>query len=527
MAKAKASAQADAGKMVEVVASQGDLTTVATDLLVVDAFEGVESFGGVTKAVDEASGGALARILAAGDFKGKFKESVMVHPVSGPAKRVLLVGLGPVDKLTLDKVRRVSAVVARRARDLGVREAHSVLHGVGGAKLAPRDVAEAMAEGALLGLYKFDAYKGVKKSAKDEKPKLARIVILDKRAPAARQAAEGAAVGSILAQATNQCRDWAQWSGDDAAPALYGDRVLALAREHGLKAEVLGKKEMEKLGMGGVLAVARGSVREPRFCVLEHDPPGAKRTVVLVGKGITFDSGGISIKPADGMENMRMDKSGASAVMGAVVAAKRLGLPLRVVAIAPFTDNLPSGSAYKPGDVVKTMNGKTIEIVNTDAEGRVILSDALHHAGSYKPDAIVELSTLTGGCIIAVGHHAIAGMGNNADLLDALRAAGQDVNERVWPMPFFEEYGEMIKSSVADVKNSSGRIASSVTAGKFLEHFVGEKPWVHLDIASTAYHEGASPRFNEEYCPEKSTGVGVRLLVRWMRDFKAPRRAKA
>ncbi len=516
------------GKPVEVVAQQGDLTTVTSDLVVVDAFEGVESFGGVTKAVDEASGGALSRILAAGDFKGKFKESVMVHPAQGGAKRVLLAGLGPVDKLTLDKVRRVSAVVARRARDLGAREAHVALLGVGGAGLAPRDVAEAMAEGALLGLYKFDAYKGVKKQEKtDERPQLARIVLLDKRATSARQAAEGAQVGSVIAQATNQCRDWAQWSGDDAAPSLYGDRVVALAREHGLKATVLDKREMEGLGMGGVLAVARGSVREPRFCVLDHHPRGAKHTVVLVGKGITFDSGGISIKPAEGMENMRMDKSGASAVMAAVVAAKRLKLPLRVVALAPFTDNLPSGSAYKPGDVVTTMSGKTIEVVNTDAEGRVILSDALHYAGRYDPAAIVELSTLTGGCIVAVGHHAIAGMGNSEPLLDALREAGSAVHERIWPLPFFDEYGEMVKSQVADVKNSAGRIASSVTAGKFLEHFVGDHPWVHLDIASTAYHEGATPRFNEEYCPEKSTGVGVRLLVRWMRDFKAPKKAKA
>jgi len=251
-------------------------------------------------------------------------------------------------------------------------------------------------------------------------------------------------------------------------------------------------------------------------------PRGAKHTVCLVGKGICFDSGGISIKPSEKMEDMKMDKSGASAVFGAVVAAARLKLPVRVVAIAPFAENLPSGTAYKPGDVVRTASGKTIEIVNTDAEGRVILADALHHAASFEPAAVVEVSTLTGGCIIAVGHHCIAAMGNSEALMEQLRRAGVATNERLWPMPFFEEYGEMVKSKVADVKNSAGRIASSITAGKFLENFVGDHPWVHLDIASTAWHEGPTPRLNDEYCPEYATGVGTRLFIEWLRHFEPP-----
>lgn len=517
---------------VTVTVEKADLAHLKSDLVVVDAFEGVESFGGVTRAVDEASGGALTRVLKAGDFKGRFKESVLVHPATGPHKRVLLVGMGKFDKLDKDKLRRIAAIVARRARDVGVAEVHSALHGVrkDGKGIKPADAAEAIAEGALLGLYTFDRYKGPKDEAKakeeKEKPKLARIVLVEKRAPAAREAEAGVATGAAIAEATNVCRDWAMWSGDDAAPALFGERARDLAREWGLKVEVMDKKRIEALGMGGLLAVARGSVREPRFVVLEHAPRGARGTIVLVGKGITFDSGGISIKPSDKMEDMKFDKCGASAVNAAVVAAKRLKLPLRVIAISAWTDNLPSGSAYKPGDIVKTMSGKTIEIINTDAEGRVILSDALHYGGRFKPDAMVELSTLTGGCIVAVGHHAMAGMGNNEDLLAQLQEAGKRVNERVWPMPFFDEYGEMVKSKVADVKNSAGRVASSITAGKFLETFVGDHPWVHLDIASTAYADGPSPRLNEEYCPEPPTGAGVRLLVEWMRAYKKPKRAK-
>lgn len=508
----------------EVLVERGDLLATRSDLVVVDAYEGVESFGGVTRDVDRASGGALSRIVDAGDFKGKWKETALAHPGQGPAKRVLLVGMGKLEKLDPERVRRIAAIAARRARDLGVTELRTSLHGVRDAGgLDARQAAEAIAEGALLGLYSFTHYKGKKaKKAKDdeEKPKLDRIVLVERDAARARAAEKGVADGVAIAEAVNGARDWAMYSGADAAPEKYGERARALARAWGLKAEVLDKRRIEALGMGGLLAVAQGSAREPRFVVLSHEPPRPKATLVLVGKGITFDSGGISIKPAEGMENMKLDKCGASAVAAAVVAAKRLALPYRVVALMPFTDNLPSGSSYKPGDIVTTMSGKTIEVVNTDAEGRVILADAMHYGQRFEPDAMVELSTLTGGCIIAVGNHAIAGMGNSEGLLNQLVQAGNLVSERVWPMPFFDEYGEMVKSKVADVKNSAGRVASAVTAGKFLENFAGDHPWVHLDIASTAYHDGPSPRFNEEYCPELATGVGVRLLVQWMREWE-------
>jgi leucyl aminopeptidase len=525
---ARPTAPAPEKPAVRVTVLHADLTQVDAELVVVDAYEGVEELGGVTAKVDAATGGALARVVRAGDFKGRFKETLLVHPAEGRAKRVLLVGMGKLEKLSPDRVRRVAAVVARRARDLGVEQAHMALHGVrkDGSGVKPRVAAEAIAEGALLGLYRFDHYKGTRSDEDKEREakqrKLSRLVLVEKNAASARQAEEGAAVGAVIAEATNQCRDWANYASEDAAPERYGERAEALAQAHGLRVEVMDKARIRELGMGGVLAVNQGSAREPRFVVLEHAPRDAKGTVVLVGKGITFDSGGISIKPAERMEDMKFDKCGASAVMAAVVAAKRLKLPLRVVAIAPFTDNLPSGTAYKPGDIVRTMSGKTIEIVNTDAEGRVILADALHYGGRFEPDAMVELSTLTGACPVAVGHHAIAGMGNSDDLLAQLRAAGDAVNERVWPMPFFDEYGEMVKSKVADVRNSAGRIASTVTAGKFLENFVGDHPWVHLDIASTAYADGLQPKLNEEYCPEQATGVGVRLLVQWMRSYKRP-----
>jgi len=403
-AAAPAAPAAPERKPVRVDVLEADLTKLESELVVVEAFEGAKSFGGVTAAVDKAAGGALSRVLEAGDFKGSFKESLLVHPAKGRAKRVLLVGLGEVAKLTPDRIRRIAAVVARRARELGVKEAHLALPGVGrpagerargkpvdgGPSLDPAVAAEAFAEGALLGLYTFDFYKGKAKDPKkekDKKPDLARLTLVTRDPEHARAAKEGVVRGAIIADATNLTRDYAALSGADAAPERYAERARALAAEHGLRVDVFDKRRLEEAGMGGILAVGSGSKNEPRLVVLEHAPRGAKHTVCLVGKGICFDSGGISIKPSEKMEDMKMDKSGASAVFGAVVAAARLKLPVRVVAIAPFAENLPSGTAYKPGDVVRTASGKTIEIVNTDAEGRVILADALHHAASFEPAA--------------------------------------------------------------------------------------------------------------------------------------------
>jgi leucyl aminopeptidase len=278
--------------------------------------------------------------------------------------------------------------------------------------------------------------------------------------------------------------------------------------------------------MGGLLAVNQGSAREPRFVVLEHKPAGARGPpFVVVGKGITFDTGGISIKPSERMEDMKFDKSGASAVFGILRACALLKLPQHVVGLTAWTDNMPSGSAYKPGDVVKTLSGKTIEVINTDAEGRVILADALAYAARYDPAAVVELSTLTGGIVIALGNQASGAFANDADLLARVKESAEATRERVWEMPMFEEYGEMVKSKIADVKNSAGRSASSVTAAKFLEAFVGDHPWVHLDIAGTAWCEG-SPGFNEEINPGPATGVGVRLLTHLLQHWEGLPSAK-
>jgi leucyl aminopeptidase len=319
--------------------------------------------------------------------------------------------------------------------------------------------------------------------------------------------------GTITARGENLARDLQQRPGNIATPSFIADRAREVAEQLDLKITVFDRAQMRDENLHALLAVAQGSQEEPRFVVLEYNGGGDGRPLVLVGKGVTFDTGGISIKPADRMEEMKYDMSGAAAVIGAMHAIAQLGLKANVIAVTPLTENMPSGTALKPGDVIGSHNGKSIEIVNTDAEGRLILADALSWVSRYNPAAIVDCATLTGACVIALGHHAIGLMGNNGQLIDQVRAAGQRTGERCWPLPLWDEYREQIDSTVADMKNSGGRAAGAITAGWFLKEFVAdETPWVHLDIAGTAYRDEAAP-----YLRKGAAGLPTRLLIDWVR----------
>ncbi|MCZ6601943.1 MAG: leucyl aminopeptidase, partial [Planctomycetota bacterium] len=376
-------------------------------------------------------------------------------------------------------------------------------------------LARAFAEGIHLGSYRFDPYKTGANEKKAVPLRSATLFLPGRKG--ARQAASAAHLGEVVATSANLARDLGNTPSNDATPSYLARTAQGIARKRKLSCRVMNEAEMKRLRMGALLGVARGSREKPRFIILEHrGKRAAAETIVLVGKGITFDSGGISLKPPLKMEDMKFDMCGGAAVLGILDAVGQLGLKNHIVGLVPCTENLPGGSAQKPGDVVRTLSGKTIEVINTDAEGRLILADALAYAKRYRPAAVIDLATLTGACIIALGHHAGALMGTDDRLNHALLGAGERTGERIWQLPIWPEYKKQIESVVADVKNTGGRPAGSITAALFLKEFIGDYPWAHLDIAGVAWTEMTSPIQDKG-----ATGFGVRLVVDYLLDREA------
>jgi leucyl aminopeptidase len=451
-------------------------------------------------ALDQGTGGALSRLFAAGDFSGKKDEVALVYP-PGPAPRVLLVGLGKPDEISRASIRRAASSAAKRARSLGVPRAafHLAVEALGA--VPPAEAGQAIAEGLAQGAWQ---YNEMKRAPDDQKPALERIDVL---APAGTEAVTaGHRIGAAIGAGQTTARGIQVLPGNVCTPSFVARSAEEIARRHGFAITVLDKAAIVREGMGALMAVAQGSAEEPRFIALEYK--GAETApVVLVGKGVTFDTGGISIKPAQNMEDMKYDMSGAAAVLGTFEMLGRLKPPVHVVGLIPTTENMPSGTAVKPGDVVTSLSGKTIEVINTDAEGRLILCDALVYARRYKPAAVLDIATLTGAIVVALGHTASGVMGTDDALVEEVRRAGDRAGERVWPLPLWDEYRDLMKSDIADVKNSGGRPAGSISAGWFLREFVDGFPWVHLDIAGTAYTD------REDATRVKGpTGIGVRLF---------------
>ncbi len=497
----------------EIKVKTGNIEQDNAELIVVNLFEGVTEPGGATGAVDKALGGQVRRLIADGDFKGKAQETALLYTNGTiPPKRVLVVGLGKEEKFDLEAIRVAASAAAKRVRDLRVKSFSTIVHGSGRSSISLADATQAVVEGTELALYEF---KELKTEAEDDPKKVndMTFVVFDaSKRPEVEAAVE---VGRKIVAGVHLTRDLVNRPANYATPTILAQHAQGLANEFGLACQVLDEAEMAELGMGSLLAVAQGSDEPARFIILEHNAGrGDLDTVVLVGKGITFDSGGISIKNREGMEDMKGDMAGAAAVLGAMRVASALDLPLHVVGLMPATENLPSGKAYKPGDVVRAMNGKTIEIISTDAEGRMILADALVYAARYQPQAVVDLATLTGAVVVALGYHTIGLFSNDDNLAARLEAAGQTSFERVWRLPLFEEYGEQLKSQVADFKHTGGRSAGAITAAFFLSKFVGDFPWAHLDIAGRASTDESKP-----YTPKWATGVGVRLLTQFLRDW--------
>ncbi len=500
----------------------GDIARWEDEVVVVNLFEGVTHPGGATGAVDAAISHQITAMIATGDVTGRFKE-IAVFPTFDriPGNRVMIVGLGKREEFTLDRVREVSAAAALKVRNMGLRTFATIVHGAGVGNLDLGDAAEAVVEGTLLGLYRYTEHK-----TETDRKKIESVTLVNMDKAHAGVIRDAVHRASVIATMTNFARDLINAPSNAKTPRLLADRVRDAAKEAGAKLTVFDEKELEKMGFGCLLGVAKGSVEPPRFLMLEHLGGGKERPIVLVGKGITFDSGGIALKPLEAqggepMWLMRDDMGGAAAALTAVLAAARLKLPRNVIGLAPLTENMPSGSAQKPGDIVRAFGGKTVEVLNPDAEGRLVLADALGYAKTLKPQAVVDLATLTGAIRIALGKHAAGLFSTDADLERRIVRAGEATSERVWPLPLWDEYEEQIKSDFADVKNTGGRSAGSIAAAKFLETFAEGMRWAHLDIAGTAWIESGPDSPKKDYLPMGASGFGVRLLVRLLRDWGA------
>jgi leucyl aminopeptidase len=490
------------------------------DALVLGIFEGESSLAADVKAVDDALGGVISDVMAGGSFTGKGGSQVAM-PAGGKigAKWLVLVGLGKAADWKLDNWRQMAARVVAAARDLKLKTVGAPLPDRGRLEASAADLGQALAEGALLGSYSYEIYK----TERDEPKAGVDTYVVFAGPYDLGDLNRGIADGERISTAVCLSRDLVSAPAKDLTPTVLADKAKLMAQEVGLTCHILTEKEAEELKMGAFLGVAKGAMESqpPRFIVLEYLPNRGEKPLVYVGKGITFDSGGISIKPADGMEKMKYDMAGGAAVIGAMRAVASLKLPINVVGLVPATENMPGGHAIHPGDILTAMNGKTIEVINTDAEGRLILADALAYAEKYDPECVVDLATLTGACVIALGHQAIGILGNNQALIDRVSAAGERAWERCWQLPLWEEYNDQIKSDIADMKNSGGRPAGTITAAAMLAKFTAKYAWAHLDIAGTAWEEKGRP-----YAPKGATGVGVRLLVELAKDYAAQKSAK-
>jgi leucyl aminopeptidase len=459
-------------------------------------------------------GSAAETLLSAGDMSGKKDEILALYPKrsEASAKRVFLVGLGKPDKVSLETVRRRAACAAKKAEKMKSRSLAIMMPAVKGASGA--EIATAVVEGVMLGLYKFDKFFKIEEA----KVPIENVIILEDgdslHGSSTDEVNAAMAEAETITTATIFARMMENEPSNNKYPETLANWAKDVGREHGIKVTVFGPKELAANKMVGILGVNQGSAKEARFIMMEYmgAPKSTTAPIVLVGKGITFDTGGISIKPAAGMGEMKGDMSGAATVIATLKSVASLKLPVNVVGLVSSAENMPSGTAMRPGDILTYSNGLSVEVDNTDAEGRLVLADALIWAEKYKPKSVIDLATLTGACVVALGHVTTGMMGTDTSMMERLKRAGDATYERVCELPVYDEYDELIKSDVADIKNVGGRWAGAITAAMFLKRFTNY-PWVHLDIAGTAISDT-----NGDYIPKGGTGVGVRLLTRMLKE---------
>ena len=472
-----------------------------SDVLVVPVFE-QDDFSDID-GLDAATNGEVGRARERGEFRGKLYELFFTPAGSNGwrSPRVALTGAGPRNEYSTERIRRVVTAAALAARQRRLTRI-GLLHRACG--LDPALSAQAMTEGVVLANFNGGSYK----TCEDLPPFIDSAELVFRAGD--RTLEEAIERGRVLGECSNLARSFANEPSNALTPRVFADRAAALAEAVGLGAEILDEKQIEKLGMGLLLGVARGSVEPPRLLALKYEPKGAPPSPVLglIGKGITFDTGGISIKPAENMDRMKDDMAGGAAVLGATIAAARLRAPIRIMTVIPMTENMPSGTAVKPGDILRSAEGKTVEVLNTDAEGRLILGDGLWYARRLGATHLVDVATLTGACIVALGKTTTGLFGRPDAWVQTVLRASERAGDRSWPMPTFPDYFEQLKSEIADFSNTGGRPGGAITAALFIKEFAGDLPWAHLDIAGTAWAEDAKP-----YQPKGATGIAVRTLA--------------
>ncbi len=493
-----------------ITVKKGNLSEIKTSAMILALCEGEIQSSEMVAGVDQQTDGLLGDIMKCGDFEAKLSQVSVIYPRGSlPAKRIALVGLGKKSELNLEKIRGAFSKVMQHLRGLNIKDAATAIDG----NLLPdqkEKVIAAVVEGSVLGQYQYTSYKTVGREDLKEMRLLEIVAAPEDYAVTLNEIQKT----KIITDAVCFARDMVSAPANEMTPSIMAAHAQKIAKRKNVSCRILEKGKMKMLGMNALLGVASGSQEPPKFIILEYS--GGKKgdaPIVLVGKGLTFDSGGISIKPAEKMDEMKTDMSGGAAVMATVMAAADLKLPVNLVGLVPATENMPGGSALKPGDILKSYSGKTIEVLNTDAEGRLILIDALFYASKYKPVAIIDIATLTGSCVVALGEDVIGMLGTDEQLKSDINRSAQITGELVWELPLWEHYSELIKSNIADYKNSAGRMGGAITAAAFLSKFVGDYPWVHLDIAGPAWTTK-----DKAYSPKGATGVTVRLLVEYLQN---------
>lgn len=489
---------------------KSELQKEICDVLIVNSFQEVKEFGGATAAVDGALNGLLATCAKEEGYKGQLGQTLLVRTDGRiPAKRVFLVGLGKQDEFTLETVREATSISLQAIRIMKPKQVVCVLHGAGHGGLNPRDVGQAMTEGLRLGSYTFRKYK------KQQEHRVGSFEIVSHDGRAVIAAKKGMELGELFSAGTIYARDLVNTPALHMRPIDLVDAARSLAKQSPqIQVRVFEKDRLKAMGAGGILGVAQGSEHPPYLVHLTYKPKSkSKKSIALVGKAVTFDSGGLSLKPADAMVSMKNDMSGAASVLGLFSVIEKIAPKVEVHGYFAAVENMPSGKAIRPGDVLTAMNKKTVEVLNTDAEGRLTLMDLLCYAQKQKPTAMIDVATLTGACVVALGEEVTGVMANDPALAQSILAAAAAVGEKMWELPLEKGYQKLLKSHVADFANLGGRYGGALTAGLFLQEFVDPKtPWAHLDIAGPAYAE----RDINSYSKKGATGHGVRTLLQYL-----------